>query len=93
MEKLVVTNVTNTRPLFVQLSTRWHFDCILRGKADTKVTVVTAYNATPSLGESTYYHQQLRVLSRLHREQNILVPPEPRRQFILDLQSWLETLV
>jgi hypothetical protein len=40
----------------------------LRGKADTKVTVVTAYNATPSPGESTYYHQQLRVLSRLHRE-------------------------
>jgi hypothetical protein len=71
---------------------RWSY-ITLRGKENTKVTVVTAYNATPSPGECTYYHQQMRVLSRLHREQNNLVPPEPRQQFILDLQSWLESLV
>jgi hypothetical protein len=31
-------------------------------------------------------------LSRLHREKGIQTPPDPRRQFILDLQSWLEFL-
>jgi hypothetical protein len=62
-----------------------------RGKKTTKITIITAYNATMSPGDCTYYHQQLRVLSRLHREQNIATPPNPRRQFILDLQSWLES--
>ncbi len=58
----------------------------------TKITVVTAYNACTSSGDTTYYHQQLRILSRLHREQHIATPPNPRHQFILDLQSWLEHL-
>jgi hypothetical protein len=52
----------------------------------------TAYNACQTAGDTTYYHQQLRILSRLHREQNIETPPNPRRQFILDLQAWLEYL-
>jgi hypothetical protein len=70
---------------------RWSY-VTMRGKQSVKITIVTAYNATPSTGESTYYKQQLRILSRLHQEQNITVPPNPRRQFILDLQSWLEYL-
>ncbi len=64
----------------------------LRGKGATKISIITAYNATPSPGECTYYHQQMRILSRLHREQHILAPPDPHRQFILDLQAWLESL-
>lgn len=70
---------------------RWSY-VTLRGKNTTKVTIVTAYNATTSAGDCTYYHQQLRVLSRLHREQGIASPPNPRHQFILDLQSWLQHL-
>jgi hypothetical protein len=70
---------------------RWSY-ITLRGKKDVTITIVTAYNATVSPGEITYYHQQLRILSRLHREQHITAPPDPRRQFILDLQSWLEYL-
>lgn len=67
---------------------RWSY-ITMRGTENTKITVITAYNATPSPGECTYYHQQMRVLSRLHREQSILASPDPRRQFILDLQSWI----
>jgi hypothetical protein len=70
---------------------RWSY-VTLRGVGSAKITVVTAYNACVSAGDTTYYHQQLRVLSRLHREQRIEAPPNPRRQFILDLQSWLEYL-
>lgn len=70
---------------------RWSY-VTLHGKGTRKLTVVTAYNATPSPGDSTYFHQQLRGLSRLHREQNLLDPRDPRRQFILDLQAWLQHL-
>jgi hypothetical protein len=70
---------------------RWSY-VTLRGKVGCKVTIITAYNATPSPGDSTYYHQQHRVLSHLHHEKGFLSPLDPRRQFILDLQSWLEFL-
>jgi hypothetical protein len=70
---------------------RWSY-VTLRGTGESKITVVTAYNACQSLGDTTYYQQQLRILSRLHREQNIHTSLNPRRQFILDLQSWLEYL-
>ena len=70
---------------------RWSY-ITLRGKSSAKLTIVTAYNATPTSGDQTYYHQQLRLLSRLHREQNIGSPPDPRKQFIIDLQAWLEFL-
>jgi hypothetical protein len=70
---------------------RWSY-VTLRGVGSAKITVVTAYNACVSAGYTTFYHQQLRVLSRLHREQRIEAPPNPRHQFILDLQSWLEHL-
>jgi hypothetical protein len=70
---------------------RWSY-VTLRSKEATKITIITAYNATPSPGEGTYYHQQVRLLSRLHREQHNLAPPDPCHHFILDLQSWLEFL-
>jgi exonuclease III len=68
---------------------RWSY-ITLRGKGTTKVTIVSAYNATSSQGDTTNYQQQLRSLSRLHREHNQKVTVNPRRQFILDLQGWLE---
>jgi len=70
---------------------RWSY-VTLCGKGSIKITVITAYNATPSPGDSTYYHQQLRALSRIHRQQNIQPPPNPQWQFILDLQAWIESL-
>jgi hypothetical protein len=70
---------------------RWSY-ITLWGQRDVKITIVTAYQACLSMGDGTYYQQQLRLLSRLHREQNIQTLPDPRRQLILDLQAWLETL-
>jgi len=44
-------------------------------------------------GPKTAYKQQFRSLSRAFRSQNIVTPPDPHRQCILDLQAWLESLV
>jgi len=71
---------------------RWSY-VTMRGKASTKITIITAYNATPSQGDQAYYHQQMRVLSRLYREQTVNQAPDPRRQLVLDLQAWLEHLI
>jgi len=43
---------------------RWSY-VTMRGTGSMKLTIVTAYNACVSSGDTTYYHQQLRVLSRL----------------------------
>jgi hypothetical protein len=64
----------------------------LRGKGSKKVTVITAYNASPSQGDTTFFQQQHRLLSQLHRQHNQQAAPHPRRQFILDLQAWIEEL-
>jgi hypothetical protein len=34
---------------------RWSY-VTLRGRSDKKITIITAYNATPSTGDTTYYH-------------------------------------
>jgi len=64
--------------------------CHPSGQRPYKITVVTAYNATFSLGDTTNFQQQIRVLSQQHRQHGQRVSPQPRRQFILDLQGWLE---
>jgi hypothetical protein len=61
-------------------------------RQDKKVTIITAYNATLASGDSTFYHQQTRLLSRHFREKNRVGIPNPRQQFILDFQSWVQTL-
>ncbi len=61
----------------------------LQGKADRRLTVVTAYNTTISQGDATNSQQQSRVLSQMHREHEQHLIAQPRRQFILDLQGWL----
>jgi hypothetical protein len=48
---------------------RWSY-ITLRGKGTTKVTIVSAYNATSPQGDTTNYQKQLRSLSRLHCEHN-----------------------
>jgi len=70
---------------------RWSY-VTLRGRRSFKITIITAYNATVSPGDSTYYHQQMRIISQMHRQRNNLSVPDPRRQFILDLQAWIEFL-
>jgi hypothetical protein len=51
-----------------------------------------AYNASLASGDTTNFQQQNRLLSCLYRENNIRSEPNPNRQFILDLQSWVEHL-
>jgi hypothetical protein len=71
---------------------RWSY-ITLRGKGAAKINIVTAYNATQSYGDTTNFQQQYRVLSRLHRDQGQRMTANPRRQFILDLQAWLESRI
>jgi hypothetical protein len=68
---------------------RWLY-VTLSGKGERKVTLITAYNASNTPGDTTFYQQQVRILSRLHRESNQSVNPQPHRQFVLDLQAWIQ---
>ncbi len=75
---------------------RWSY-VTLRGRGTTQVVVITAYNVSQRYemerGERTAYKQQHRILSHTIRENNLNIAPHPRRQFILDLQSWIEHLI
>ncbi len=71
---------------------RWSF-VTLRGKGVAKITIITAYNPSPTQGDTTNFQQQQRLLSQLHRHHNQNVAPHPHRQLILDLQSWIEHLI
>jgi hypothetical protein len=69
---------------------QWYVVVTLSGKGERKVTLITAYNASNTPGDTTFYQQQVRILSRLHRESNQSVNPQPCRQFVLDLQAWIQ---
>jgi hypothetical protein len=71
---------------------RWSY-VTLRGKGAVKITIITAYNSSYNLGDTTNYRQQQRTLSSLHRKYNQKVDAQPRRQFILDLQAWITHLI
>jgi len=71
---------------------RWSY-MVLRGKASKEVVMITAYNTCPTKGDTTAHQQQTRLLSSLHRLHHQWFIPNPHRQFILDLQSWLEHLI
>ena len=75
---------------------RWSF-FILQGKGTVKIAIITAYQVCSatlsSLGPTTYARQQERLLSNKFREADILTQPNPRQQFILDLQAWVEHLI
>jgi hypothetical protein len=71
---------------------RWSY-IILRGKGSKKIAIITAYNVSPSRGDTTANQQQTRLLSSYIRQNNLPISAHPHRQFILDLQSWIETLI
>jgi hypothetical protein len=75
---------------------RWSY-ITLRGKATTKITIVTGYRvcrASPTTaGVKTAYMQQYRGLSAKLRNDGKGTTPDPCRQFILDLQAWLEHII
>jgi hypothetical protein len=54
------------------------------------VTIVTVYNATYSTGDQTNFHHQQCTLSSHHQKHQQNTTAQPRWQFILDLQAWLE---
>ena len=68
----------------------------LRGKQDTLITIVSAYRvsqkSSTSLGIKTAYMQQYRSLQSHFLKSKKLQTPEPNRQFIIDLQAWLQHL-
>jgi hypothetical protein len=70
----------------------WSF-VTLQGKGQKKITIVMAYNASLILGDTTNFHQQQWVLTTLHVAHNQRVDSQPRRQFMLDLQAWLEHII
>jgi hypothetical protein len=57
------------------------------------ITIITAYNVTLTTGEKTNFRQQQCTVSSLHQQRSQQVSALPCRQFILDLQAWLETLI
>jgi len=75
---------------------RWSY-ITLQGKQDFKLTIITAYRvsqkSSASVGGKTAYMQQFRALQSI---QNQTGSPgrtiEPNRQFILDLQAWIQFL-
>ncbi len=70
---------------------RWYVT--LRGKGDRKVLIITAYNASLTTGETTNFRQQQRTLTHLHQLHKQQVTANPRPQFILDLQSWIQSKI
>jgi hypothetical protein len=70
---------------------------ILRGANNKRIALITAYRvcvqSVSSAGVSTASAQQFRKLSKHMREQKMMEDPKPRRQFIMDLQAWIEHLV
>ena len=58
-----------------------------------RVTIVSAYNASLTTGDTTNFRQQQRVLTHIHQLHKQTVQALPRRQFILDLHPWLEHLI
>lgn len=62
-------------------------------EAKELVTIVTAYNASYTIGETTNFRQQQRILTNLHHHHKQNTTAQPRRQFILDLKSWLQNKI
>jgi exonuclease III len=62
-----------------------------------KITFITGYrvcnSSINSVGEKTALKQQYRHLSEKWREYKWHSSPNPHRQFILDLQAWIESLI
>jgi hypothetical protein len=74
---------------------RWSF-ITMRGKADRLLTIISAYRvcqkSSSSTGVKTAYMQQYRSISQERNQVASLPQVEPNRQFILDLQTWVQFL-
>ena len=72
---------------------RWSY-VILRGQDGKRILLVTVYRvciqATSSTGPTTSTSQQFRFLSQEFRAAEVIEDLQPRKQFIVDLQAWLE---
>ncbi len=75
---------------------RWSYMSLI-GSQDRLITIITAYRVgntyLGSTGGKTAYKQQFRILSSRWRETNNTTIPNPHRQCIIDLQSWIESLI
>jgi exonuclease III len=68
----------------------WSYS-LLRGKGKKRILIVTGYRVSTDLsGPMTATMQQYRKISTSARSQGNTNRPRPHRQFILDLQAWLE---
>ncbi len=74
---------------------RWSY-MTLGGKGNKKVVIISAYrvcNTTlNSSGDCTAYMQQFRSILAYNNDHNISSTPNPHRQFVIDLQAWIEML-
>jgi hypothetical protein len=75
---------------------RWSY-VTLRGKCDSLITIITAYRVSQkssySMGVKTAYMQQVRALkSNTLLHTSSITHAEPNKQFILDLQAWIQYL-
>ena len=74
---------------------RWSY-MTLQGKGNRLITAITAYRVCkPSIdgtGDTTAYQQQFRSILSSYNDKGMYNTPEPHRQFVLDLQSWIEHL-
>jgi hypothetical protein len=71
---------------------RWSF-ITLKGKENSKITIVTAYSPGYSTVEKATWRQQERLLSKAFCEHNLPLDFTPHRQMVLDLQAWLQHLI
>jgi hypothetical protein len=69
---------------------RWSY-IVLKGKSDINICVITAYRVCNNkyTGPKTAYQQQRRHLAALFRQTAKVLVPDPFKQFVLDLQSWI----
>jgi hypothetical protein len=75
---------------------RWSY-AMLRGKHNSLITIITAYRVSQkssySIGVKTAYMQQVRALkSNTLQHTSSITHAEPNKQFILDLQAWIQYL-
>jgi exonuclease III len=74
---------------------RWSY-MTLTGWGKKRIVIITAYkvyNTTAgSSGDCTTYMQQYRTILAHNNKHSITTTPQPQRQFILDLQAWVEML-
>jgi hypothetical protein len=70
---------------------RWSY-VTLKGKGAKVLTIITAYNACATTGDTTFYSQQQCQMSKFFHHHQIRSIPQPRQQFYFDLKAWITHL-